>query len=339
MDNKKSLLVVDDENMIVDMLYDHFRRDYTVHKALSGQEALDILKENQINVVMTDQRMPGMTGTELLAKLKNENPEITRILMTGYTEMEVAIEAINKGSIFQYLSKPIQMDTINSIIEEGMRLFEEASEVKSGIDEEKEKIISKVKGIFSELKTIESGREDLEKELQTVKESEERAQTELVDKINTLEEANNKKEQEIGDLNSKVADLSSNLDNTRSEAETKENEAQGEINNLNGKINELQVKAERINEEFNKTRSEAEKKERTATNEIHSLNEKILRITEELEKLQADAEKAKGLVQDNERMQEELKDLESRFSLTNQTLLTRDEEIKKLEQSVGAALA
>lgn len=129
--NKSSLLIVDDEKDIVDQLYDFFRKEYQVYKAYDCDEALKILeKEDIINLVMSDQRMPKMQGTELLARLKNERPEVTRILMTGYTDLEVAIDAINKGSIHCYLPKPLNYDELGDIIKKGMKNYEEAVKIK-----------------------------------------------------------------------------------------------------------------------------------------------------------------------------------------------------------------
>ena len=124
--NKKySLLIIDDERGIVDQLFDYFRKDFTVHKAYDAEEAVNIFNENEIHLVMTDQRMPGMQGTELLATFKEKKPEVTRILMTGYTDIEIAIEAINNGSIHRYLQKPLNFDELAGIIEEGLQAFEQ----------------------------------------------------------------------------------------------------------------------------------------------------------------------------------------------------------------------
>ncbi len=119
------MLIVDDERDIVDQLYDYFRRDFTVHKAYDPKEAVNIFNENEIHLVITDQRMPGMQGTELLALFKEKKPEMVRILMTGYTNLDVAIEAINNGSIYRYLEKPLNFDELAGIIKEGLEVYEE----------------------------------------------------------------------------------------------------------------------------------------------------------------------------------------------------------------------
>jgi DNA-binding NtrC family response regulator len=122
MGEKYSLLIVDDERDLIDQLYDYFRRYFAVHKAYDVEEAINIFNENEIHLVMTDQRLPGIQGTELLAAFKEKKPEVTRVLMTGYTEIEVAINVINYGSIHRYLQKPLDLDKLAGTIEEGLRI-------------------------------------------------------------------------------------------------------------------------------------------------------------------------------------------------------------------------
>ncbi len=137
MEKEHSLLIIDDEHDIVDQLYDYFRKEFTVHKAYDGEEAVNIFNENEVHLVMTDQRMPKMQGTEILTIFKEKKPEVTRILMTGYTDLEVAIDAINKGSIHRYLQKPLNFDELTNIIKEGLQLYEQCTKAKNMISNEK----------------------------------------------------------------------------------------------------------------------------------------------------------------------------------------------------------
>lgn len=212
MDKKYSLLVVDDEKDIVDQLYDYFRRDYKIHRAYSGEEAAEILESNEVQLVMTDQRMPKMQGTELLALLKEKSPSTTRILMTGYTDLEVAIEAINMGSIHRYLQKPLNFDELSGIIKEGLEFFEEADKVKRIVSQEKDDILGKIKEVFGKVKNVEADKGKLEAELQAAKDVENKMREEMETKLTELEKDKAANSHEIGELKEEVAKLYDKLD-------------------------------------------------------------------------------------------------------------------------------
>ena len=117
---KRPLLVVDDEINILHSLYDLFRLDYKVYTARSGPEGLRILEENDVHVVMADQRMPEMTGVEFLAKVKELYPDIVRLVFTGYADVRAVVDAINQGNVFRYISKPWEPEELNSIVAQAM---------------------------------------------------------------------------------------------------------------------------------------------------------------------------------------------------------------------------
>src|SRR5699024_806867 len=101
-----TILVVDDEADNVDALERLFRRKYNVLKATSGRQALELLADQKVSLIVTDQRMPNMTGVEFLAESMKSHPETIRILLTGYTDIESVISAVNSGQIYRYLTKP-----------------------------------------------------------------------------------------------------------------------------------------------------------------------------------------------------------------------------------------
>ncbi|HTL88830.1 MAG TPA: GAF domain-containing protein, partial [Leptolyngbya sp.] len=104
---KQKLLVVDDEPDNLDLLYRTFYREFKVLRAENGPSALDILdKEGDIAVIISDQRMPIMSGTEFLSLTASKYPDIIRIILTGYTDVEDLVEAINAGKVFKYVTKP-----------------------------------------------------------------------------------------------------------------------------------------------------------------------------------------------------------------------------------------
>lgn len=106
-EGKLRLMVVDDEPDNLDLLYRTFRRDFQVYKASNALTALEILdKEGEMAVIISDQRMPDMNGTELLSRTVERFPDTIRILLTGFTDVEDLVEAINSGQVFKYITKP-----------------------------------------------------------------------------------------------------------------------------------------------------------------------------------------------------------------------------------------
>ncbi|HEY1584695.1 MAG TPA: response regulator, partial [Polyangia bacterium] len=103
---RETLLVVDDDKIILDLLCRTFKPMYEVHSAGSGEEALKVLAEHPVDLLITDQKMPGMTGLDLIAEARRSLPEIQAILLTAYTEPEDLIAAINEGRVYRYVTKP-----------------------------------------------------------------------------------------------------------------------------------------------------------------------------------------------------------------------------------------
>lgn len=100
------ILFVDDEERILRSLALQFRRQYEVITESDPLRALERLKQESVQIIVSDQRMPGMSGAELLARSREVAPECLRILLTGYSDLDAAVEALNSGGIFRYLTKP-----------------------------------------------------------------------------------------------------------------------------------------------------------------------------------------------------------------------------------------
>lgn len=100
------ILFVDDEERILRSLAMQFRRHYEVLTESDPRRALERLKTERIQVLVSDQRMPQMSGAELLAQARERYPETLRILLTGYSDLDAAVDALNDGGIFRYLTKP-----------------------------------------------------------------------------------------------------------------------------------------------------------------------------------------------------------------------------------------
>src|SRR5262249_26241506 len=104
--NRPSLLVVDDEPEVLHTVHDLFRMDYKVLTHSRASEALATLERVDVPVLLTDQRMPEMSGVELLRRAKRLRPDTTRLLFTGYADIGAVIDAINEGNVFRYVTKP-----------------------------------------------------------------------------------------------------------------------------------------------------------------------------------------------------------------------------------------
>src|SRR2546421_12250810 len=106
------ILIVDDERPNLTVLRNFLESGYRVHEAQSGPEALEIAKTADLDVVIADQRMPEMSGVELLENLKALKPDVAGIVLTGYTDPPALISAINRARVFRFLKKPWQPDDI-----------------------------------------------------------------------------------------------------------------------------------------------------------------------------------------------------------------------------------
>lgn len=114
--NKPTLLLVDDEERILRSLRMLFFTGYTVHTTTDPQEALHILREHQVHVVISDQRMPDMQGSELLRRAREISPATMRILLTGYSDLEASIASVNEGEVFRYLMKPWAAEEVKQVV-------------------------------------------------------------------------------------------------------------------------------------------------------------------------------------------------------------------------------
>jgi serine phosphatase RsbU (regulator of sigma subunit)/CheY-like chemotaxis protein len=117
--SKLKLMVVDDEPDNLDLLYRTFRREFHVFKADGAMKAIELLEtEGEMAVIISDQRMPLMNGTEFLSKTVDRFPETIRILLTGYTDVEDLVEAINSGKVFKYITKPWNPENLRAVVQQ-----------------------------------------------------------------------------------------------------------------------------------------------------------------------------------------------------------------------------
>ncbi|HEY9648591.1 MAG TPA: GAF domain-containing protein, partial [Chroococcidiopsis sp.] len=119
--NKPKILVVDDEPDNLDLLYRTFHREFKVLRAESGPLALDILSDaGDVAVIISDQRMPSMSGTEFLSLTATQYPDIIRIILTGYTDVGDLVEAINSGKVFKYVTKPWDDEELKAVVRQAV---------------------------------------------------------------------------------------------------------------------------------------------------------------------------------------------------------------------------
>jgi CheY-like chemotaxis protein len=114
---RSKILVVDDEEAILETMTYTFEDDYQVLTASSAREALDLLeRDGPVSVVISDQRMPEMTGVEFLSKVFEMNPTTTRIILTGFADMDAIIRAINDGHVYAYITKPWEPADLKQVV-------------------------------------------------------------------------------------------------------------------------------------------------------------------------------------------------------------------------------
>jgi DNA-binding NtrC family response regulator len=120
--NTHTLLLVDDDARILAALKRVLRRDgYSILTASSAAEALELLACNTVAVVVTDQRMPEMTGVEFLRRVKDLYPDAVRIMLSGYTDFQSITDAINRGAVYKFLTKPWDDKHLRAIVREAFR--------------------------------------------------------------------------------------------------------------------------------------------------------------------------------------------------------------------------
>lgn len=127
---KIDILYVDDEENNLVSFKATFRLKYNIKTAISADEAMKILDEKSIEIIITDQRMPNMTGIEFLEKVIEKYPDPVRILLTGYADLNAVIDAVNKGKIYHYLSKPWSEKELDETIQKSFEVYQANKAIK-----------------------------------------------------------------------------------------------------------------------------------------------------------------------------------------------------------------
>ena len=121
---RHTILVVDDEPLVVDSVRDLLRLQYRVLGTTRAAEGMAILQREEVHVVMTDQRMPEMTGVEFLRRIRGQHPDAIRLLFTGYADVRAVIDAINQGSVFRYINKPWDPEDLETIVHQACEQYD-----------------------------------------------------------------------------------------------------------------------------------------------------------------------------------------------------------------------
>ena len=174
---ERTILLVDDEENITASLVRLLRRDgYTILRANSGQEGLELLTQREVGVIVSDQRMPGMTGVEFLSEVKELYPDTVRIVLSGYTELNSVTDAINRGAVYKFLTKPWEDDLLRANVDEAFRRYEmkmenvrlnreirEANEKLQRVNQElEERVGNKTREVVRNLNVLQVSQEVLE---------------------------------------------------------------------------------------------------------------------------------------------------------------------------------
>ncbi len=126
--NKHPILLVDDEPEILFSLQGLLRREFDLHTAQGGAEALAVLQQQPMHVIIADQRMPEMTGVELLKLVQKQHPQTIRIVFTGYADLKAVIDAVNKAQIYRYLTKPWDPDEFREVLHQACEQYDRITE-------------------------------------------------------------------------------------------------------------------------------------------------------------------------------------------------------------------
>jgi response regulator RpfG family c-di-GMP phosphodiesterase len=151
------LLIVDDEPHVCDSVADLLRREFRVLKATSAAEGCRIMQQEEVHIVMSDQRMPQITGVELLTKIKSRFPHAIRMLFTGFADLDSIIAAINQGHVYQFIKKPWQPEELLSAVRQAAVEYDRLETValeREGLAREVSELKTRVSALETEVRRL-----------------------------------------------------------------------------------------------------------------------------------------------------------------------------------------
>jgi putative two-component system response regulator len=146
---RTKILVIDDEPANLRLLRRVLGDDYEVFAAQSGPEGLEMLKGEDIALIITDQRMPGMSGVQVLEASQSIRPEAIKILLTGYTDIQALIDAINSGNVYKYIQKPWDAEDLKLTVKRAVETY--------NLRRRNEQLVIQLQGALSQLETVSIG--------------------------------------------------------------------------------------------------------------------------------------------------------------------------------------
>ncbi len=152
-EDKYTVLIVDDEENNLQLLKRTFRGQYNLLTAHSGVEALEVVKQygDQISLIVSDQKMPQMEGTEFLRKVRETNPQIIKILLTGHVDTDILVSAINDCDLFQYILKPFEPEELKIAVDRGITKYSLSSNNKMLYNELRDLFYKTIRSISNSL--------------------------------------------------------------------------------------------------------------------------------------------------------------------------------------------
>lgn len=150
--SRHCVLIVDDEPDVCDSVHNLLRREFRVLKAHSAEEGYRIMQEEEVHIVMSDQRMPQITGIEMLTRLKARHPHAIRMLFTGFADLESIIAAINQGHIFQFMKKPWQPEELLAAVRQAALEYDNLETLAV----ERENLLDEVSSLKQRVSTLEA---------------------------------------------------------------------------------------------------------------------------------------------------------------------------------------
>lgn len=126
---KPKIAFIDDEPRILRSLKMHFRQSHDVFTTTDATELMKYVSEHQVQVVISDQRMPDKTGTEVLRDVKEASPNTIRILLTGYADLNAVIDSVNEGEIYRYITKPWQNDELKKVVNKATEIAQQTQDI------------------------------------------------------------------------------------------------------------------------------------------------------------------------------------------------------------------
>lgn len=134
-EEKATVLFVDDEEAILRSLKMLFKSQYTVKTTTDGNEAIEMVKNNKIHVVVSDQRMPIMPGVEVLRSVKENSPNTMRLLLTGYSDWSAMVGSVNEGEVFRFINKPWVNEEIKATVEQAVEIARSLEGLNQKVEE------------------------------------------------------------------------------------------------------------------------------------------------------------------------------------------------------------